>query len=526
MSRTWSAQQEAIFAHIENPNAGNLVVRARAGTGKTTTIIEAVRRAPEQRVLMCAFNKRIAEELTGRINRNGAEAKTLHAIGNGFVWRNWPGMRIAGRSEGNIPSRAEHLSIKVCGVTAPEPILKLVAKLHTLGRETQPHAVRMGDLTDLMLEHDLYPDEQYEEDGFDGEYVEARALEAMELAARVKPVETGIDFADMIYLPCRNRWIRPTHGLVVVDEAQDMTTAQLEIAEGCARKRVCVVGDDRQAIYAFRGADSSSLDRLKRKLKATELGLTVTYRCAKSIVQMAQVIVPDFQAADGNPWGTIRTITDSKLVEEAQYGDFILSRKNAPLVTTCMALLAANKRARVAGRNIGDGLISLVKKLKARSVPHLFERVAAWEAKQVARMLKAKREEKADEVRDKATMIRNLAESVESVPALITKIEALFTDDGLGQANLITCSSVHRAKGLEADRVFTLEGTFKSGHIEEENIRYVAITRAKKELVLVTAAPPAPVEAHKHSFEWSPAYQEWVCGCGETADAEQVRSAE
>jgi len=66
------------------------------------------------------------------------------------------------------------------------------------------------------------------------------------------------------------------------------------------------------------------------------------------------------------------------------------------------------------------------------------------------------------------------------------KIDALFADvEGRG---VIMCSSVHRAKGLETRRVFTLEETFKSKFgpsAEEDNIRYVAITRAQEELILV-----------------------------------------
>lgn len=527
-SRTWSEQQQAIFAHLADGNAGNLVVRARAGTGKTTTIIEGVRRAPEQRIMMCAFNKRIAEELTGRINRQGAEAKTLHSLGNSFVWRNWPGIRVRDKKDSpNMPSRAEWLTLKVCGVTAPEPIMKLVSKLHTLGREINPHAREVGDLTDILYRFDCYPDEQWEYEGFDPNYIESRALEAMELAASRKPVETGIDFSDMIFLPCRNKWLRPTYGLVVVDEAQDMTTAQLEIAEGISRKRVVVVGDDRQAIYGFRGADSDSLDRLKAKLKAKELGLTTTYRCGKSIVAMAAVLVPDFMAAESNPEGLIRPLGQDKLTEEAQHGDFILSRKNAPLVSMCLALLAANKRARIAGRDIGAGLKALIKKLRGRNVntlEALMAKLDIWEERQVAKFASAGRTEKVDEVRDRANMLRNLADMCESVDQMDSKIESLFTDDGLGAANLITCSSVHKAKGLEADRVFLIESTFRNDNQEELNIRYVAITRAKKELVLVggvEATPPAEPD-HRHSFEWSEHHQEWICGCGEARTGADV----
>jgi len=74
MDRVWSAQQEAIFGWFGSAG-GNLVVRARAGTGKTTTILEGIGRAPEGKILLCAFNKRIAEELQTKVRNPAAEGE-------------------------------------------------------------------------------------------------------------------------------------------------------------------------------------------------------------------------------------------------------------------------------------------------------------------------------------------------------------------------------------------------------------------------------------------------------------------
>jgi superfamily I DNA/RNA helicase len=82
-------------------------------------------------------------------------------------------------------------------------------------------------------------------------------------------------------------------------------------------------------------------------------------------------------------------------------------------------------------------------------------------------------------------MLISLTDGAKSVDDVIGRIEALFTDDGLGAAGVITCSSVHRAKGLEAERVFVLRDTIRDHNQEERNIHYVAITRAKRELVFV-----------------------------------------
>jgi superfamily I DNA/RNA helicase len=491
----WSVQQESVFSFfVDSPD--HLVVRARAGTGKTTTIVEAVKRwlaaNPNKTSVVCAFNVRIAEELKRRFVGYPVEVKTLHAIGFACCRRYRDRLVIEDPKKVAV-TRKDSLAQKVCGRTAPDSVLRLVSKLHTLGREVAPHACKEGDLTALAISHDCEPDEALERMGFGLDYVEKRALEAMELAADVKSGDT-IDFSDMIFLPVRNGWLVKQWDLGVVDEAQDMTTAQLEIAQGCS-DRMVVVGDNCQAIYGFRGADSDSLDRLKAELNATERGLTVTYRCGQEIVRVAQGWVPDFEAGPQNPEGTVRTLGREKLTESAQAGDFILSRVNAPLVSIAMSLLRSGKRARVAGRQIGKDLVAILKKMKANSVPQLLARIEAWsereQSRQRAKMAVAvngRREailSKIEDIVDQAEMLTALADGARNVEEIYTRAENLFSDDGLGIAGVITCSSVHKAKGLEADRVFVLKDTLRETSQEECNICYVACTRAKSELVWV-----------------------------------------
>ena len=492
----WSSQQESVFAFFTD-STDHLVVRARAGTGKTTTIVEAVKRwlaaNPGKTAVVCAFNVRIAEELKRRfVGFSNVEVKTLHSIGFACVRRFRERLIIEDPKKVAV-LRRDRLAQQVCGRQAPDAVVRLVAKLHTLGREVAPHAVNPGDLTALAISHDCEPDETLERMGFGLDYVEKKSLEAMELAADVKSGDT-IDFSDMIFLPVRNGWLVKQWDLGVVDEAQDMTTAQLEIAQGCS-DRMVVVGDNCQAIYGFRGADSDSLDRLKAELGATERGLTVTYRCSRTIVGLAQGWVPDFEADVNNPEGEIRSIAPTALTQEAQAGDFILSRLNAPLVPIAMSLLRAGKRARVAGRQIGKDLVALLKKMKARSVPELLARIEAWSEREQSRQraklavaVNGRREAinaKIENIIDQAEMLSALTDGARNVEEVHNRAESLFSDDGLGIAGVITCSSVHKAKGLEADRVFVLRETLRETNQEEKNICYVAVTRAKKELVWV-----------------------------------------
>ena len=505
MATTWSAQQKAIFTWFERGDtydaaahetrvSQHLVVRARAGTGKSTTIREGVLRAPEQTILIAAFIKDIQlamEKALGPAPR--VTVKTLHAVGYACVRRFRDRIKVEFNGD-----RADALAKRACGNTAPDAIVRLVSKLHTKAREIAPHAERLGDLAAIQITFECMPDEQWESTQFNAAYVEQKALDAMVLAADVKSGET-IDGSDMIFLPVRNGWLQGQFDLVVVDEAQDMTTAQLEIAQGVLNKggRICVVGDDRQAIFGFRGADSESLDRLKRELNAAELGLTTTYRCAQAIVALAQGYVPDFQAGPGNPEGVISECDYDALTAQAGPGDFILSRVNAPLVSTAMKLLRAGKRTRVAGRDIGKGLTALIRKMKARSVPDLLGKIEAWAARenlrnraQLAAAKNGRRsaiEAKIEAVLDQADMMTSLAEGAKGIGEVEERVEALFTDDGLGAAGMITCSSVHRAKGLEAERVFIMADTLRQTTIEEQNICYVAITRAKRELTWVVS---------------------------------------
>lgn len=500
-NHTWSGQQERIFDFFVN-ETGHLVVIARAGCGKTTTIVEAVLRwiaaNPGRRVTVCAFNKKIELELVSRFIGHPVTVKTLHAIGLATVKRYWPTVRVNNPQKDPI-LRKDHLTQRVCGDRTPDAIKKLVTKLHTFAREIYPLAQAPEELLELAQEKGCAPDEEWAEQGFDVMYVAIKAIKAMALAEE-KPVVTGLDYADMIFLPVRMGWLHATEDLVVVDEAQDMTNAKLAVARGICKRRMALVGDDRQAIYEFLGATADGLFKMAESLQATQLGLTVTYRCGKAIVALAAGMVPDFEAGPNNPAGQVISLPEGKLAETAAEGDFILSRTNAPLVSTAMALLRAGKRARVAGKDIGQDLQNLIKVISkgARSVPEFLTKLSSWTTQQIKRAEKAGRSEEATEhaiegILDRAEMLRNLADNARNVTEIGDRIEALFTDNGLGQAGVITLSSVHKAKGLEADRVFILAETLKNHTREEENIRYVAVTRAKTTLVWVGNLPPGQV---------------------------------
>jgi superfamily I DNA/RNA helicase len=493
--RVWSDQQELIFQWFEKtywPALRNCVVRARAGTGKTTTILEGVNRAPESSILLCAFNKRIADELNARLDNPNAEAKTLHALGYQMIRREWRGMPVEQSTSDCRNPRAESLTTAALKLfedsrgKAPYQIRRMITTLHTKGREMCPLDPTEDALTSLAFQFDLVPEGWQQ---FDLDFVVTHALLAMAEAASTPPrYDVGIDYADMIYLPLVWNLTAKDYQLVVVDEAQDMSVAQLEIAERVCSGRICIVGDDRQAIYGFRGADSNSLNRLKAKLGALELPLTVTYRCGTKIVENAQHLVPDITAGPNNTEGVVDSCNLEQLYTQVQPGDFVLSRLNAPLVSVTLQLLRRGVRARMAGRDIGAGIVRLLQKLKITdyvSLPDAIKRIETWERKTVTKLAAHGQIDLVDKARDQAEMLIAMAQDASSTKDLFRKCDYLFTDDG--DVAQVLCSSIHKAKGLETERVFVLMDTlYRRGESPEEmNCHYVAVTRPKVHLTLV-----------------------------------------
>jgi superfamily I DNA/RNA helicase len=464
----WSKQQRDIFDWIEN-GEGNLVARARAGTGKTTTLIEGISRVP------------------GAM----AEAKTLHSLGYGLVMRNWGKLNLDNKA------RARGLAIEAMETDEPKAIVSLVARLMTLGREMHPLATKGSQLLDIAYEFECDPDEKYYQSGWSIERVCDLAARAMELATRKTPV---IDFADMLFLPVRNGWASPKYDLTCVDEAQDMNYCQLELAQRVTKKngRILVVGDDCQAIYGFRGADSDSIDRLKEELNAGELPLNITYRCPSKIVNEAKRLVPDYEAAPSAPEGIIDNAMVSAIHKHAEAGDFVLSRTNAALTKTCLHLLRNNIRAKIEGKDIGRRLATIVKKVSKNStylsVVEFEALLTEWRNKETAKAIAKDRESRAALIMDQAETISVLGEGMSTVREILFRIDDLF-GEAAEQKGVVVCSTVHRAKGLEASRVFILRETLYPGRREqygdarmreECNIEYVAITRAMERLTWVS----------------------------------------
>jgi superfamily I DNA/RNA helicase len=479
--RNWTAEQHAIFEWFRTYNPAELALEvvARAGTGKTTVIKIAMTMAAEARILYAVFGKRNQLEAQDVICDPRVDVLTLHALGFRFIKNVW--------SNVTVDKDVEVARVLAAGAElAPDEVVSAIVKLVSLAKNRFLWP-SVEELTELADQPQVFQPE-FEAAGWNIARLAECALGAMKQSL-VRDSLNRISFDDMVWLPVAANWVRQEYDMVCVDECQDMNMPQLTMARLACRKdgRIVIVGDDRQAIFGFRGAVQDGMGMMQKQLNAAVKTLTVTFRCGQEIVEAAQKFVPDYKAAPSAPHAILRDIDISLVAAQAMPGDAILSRYNAPLMPLCLALLRKGVSARIEGRQIGKELAALARKMKARSVPQFITKVSSWADSQTRRFQKSKNAEaKLEQIQDTAATLVAVAEGASSVNEVLSRLENLFVDSKTGEkAHAVVLSSTHKAKGLEWNRVFLVADSYKK-HIqggEEENLYYVAMTRAKTELV-------------------------------------------
>jgi superfamily I DNA/RNA helicase len=257
--------------------------------------------------------------------------------------------------------------------------------------------------------------------------------------------------------------------------------------------RACIVGDDRQNCYTFRGAMHDGLDSFKEKLSAKELTLTTSYRCPRRAIGMAQLIVPDIKAWDNAIEGEILNMNHDKMLNEIKVKSVVLSRINSQLVKTCLALLRKGKPAYCEGRDLSKTLLSLIESFETNDVSEFYSKLDAWLAAKQANATLWNSNSVANSV-DIHETLRAISETCLTVDDIKKKINSLFLDADFVRVPSVVCSTTHRAKGLEWDDVYILTWTYNSGKrkltpaeaIEESNLMYINYTRTKNRLTNVS----------------------------------------
>lgn len=463
-----SKYQTAFFNDVKL-GKGNTIVEALAGSGKTTSIIKSLSFIdPKLQTILVAFNKKIANELKEKAP-NHVEVKTLHAIGLKYISKRFPGIKVNFDKVDNILDKMFKKDKKY---------LSLLPSLDkTISLSKGCLASTSEEISDII--------DDFEIDFDDNLISETDFINHVQFALDFCKRNTNeINFDDMIWFPNVHEITMPKYDRLFVDEAQDLNKAQRELCLRMIKKtgRTFVIGDKHQAIYQFRGADSASIDNFQNALDAKMLPLSITYRCPITVTKEAQKIVSAIEWAPAAIDGIVDNKTQQDMLLNAPLGCFIISRTNAPLIRIAMNYIKRGIPANIQGRNIGEGLLFLVKKSRCKHLDSFITFLDKWEKKEVARVIAKKKNPSF--IQDKAECLRTLAETCANVDEIKAKIFELFHEKTAD--NIINCGTTHQFKGLENDIVYMLINTFNEGKEEERNCKYVAITRAKKELHYVS----------------------------------------
>lgn len=512
MTTQFSPQQTNFLNWIET-GTGSCVLEAVAGAGKTTTLIEAAQRLTKKglRVAILAYNKKIAEEIKVKTaGMTNIFVGTVHSFGFSTYRYVNKYVKVDGWKVANICEKeAKENQNDIVGVYK-DIIVSLVSYAKQRGFGITSRIEDTKAWLDVIEHFDVLGELEKDTDTKDIP-VEAIVANAKRILTISNSVRDIIDYDDMVYLPVLLKMPFFKNDVVMVDEAQDTNPARRALVRCIVKPngRVIAVGDRHQAIYGFTGADSDSLDLIKKDFNAIDMPLTTTFRCPKAVVQFSKKWVSHIEAHASAPEGSVSSISKDELFgrNDLTSKSAVLCRNTKPLVELAFALIRRRIGCKVEGRDIGQGLIKLVTKWKIKTTDKLIEKLEAYKEAQTTKFLAKKQEMRAQTLDDQIETIRVIIEDCNSrnehsVECVVKAIEMIFADDVKG---VLTLSTIHKSKGREWETVYWLDraGTLPSHYArqawqleQERNLCYVAATRSKNSLVEVTV-PPKPKKGGK-----------------------------
>ena len=492
-----SPYQDKIFDFVQH-GVGNAVIKAGAGAGKTLTIVSAMKLVPKsKKCLFIAFNKSIVEELTRRLDGyDNCTIKTIHSLGYLIVRRNlgseieideYKYRTYLKKHIGELTSIAEgtYMTRQIV-----EEYIDSISMLIDYSRFNVAQSIR--EIEQVAIRYDIPV-------SFDECEV---ALKCLKWG---KENYQTIDYTDMVWLPYELS-LKPT-GLqfdwIFFDEAQDASQMAIELFLRCFKRgtRFVSVGDKDQCINLFAGSSPEAFDYMCNYPNTTVFDLPITYRCAKRITQYANNIVPELQYRDNAPDGLV---IDNCHVNAIKDGDMVLARSKTPLLKLYVKLLRRGVNCYIKGSDIGTNLIKMLENIDfeelntdlkedgvfVRLYDKLFNDRNKLMEKRGLDMNDATLSTNIMNVYDSINALIILAEKCNNKQELINHIKRIFQEDAKG----VCLSTIHKAKGLEAENVYILCHSMMPSKLahhdwektQEKNLQYVAYTRAKNKLGFIS----------------------------------------
>ena len=287
-------QQKKAVTHTHGP----LLIIAGAGSGKTRVLTYRIayllqqHKAVAQEILALTFTNKAAREMQERIKSLIDERAsklwmgTFHSIFSKIL-----------RFE------AEHIgfdsNFSIYDTSDSESAIKLIlGELNYDPREIRPRTIqrKISDAKNQLITPNAYKT-RFVNSTLDD--ITARVFEVYDVRLRKA---NAMDFDDLLIKPIELFEEHPDilekyqdrFKYIMIDEYQDTNHAQYKMTRMLAKKyqNICVVGDDAQSIYSFRGADISNILNFKNDYEdATQIPLEQNYRSTKYILQCADSII-------------------------------------------------------------------------------------------------------------------------------------------------------------------------------------------------------------------------------------------
>ena len=488
----YSKYQLEVFDFIKY-GYGNAVVQAVPGSGKSFTIVKSLEHIKEgKHVLFLAFNESIVQELSKKINRSKTDVKTLHSLGFSMLKSNYKDLKIAVDENKylkiinnffNENGFSNDIDLK-----KQKKYVSNIVKLCNLSRLYL--ATDKKGLTNISIKYGLTIISDEIDITFQILYLSKELF-----------LQNGlVDFTDMLYLP-NVLLLKPyKYDFIIIDEAQDLSIAQMKLFLKCLKQggRFLAVGDEKQCINSFAGSSIDSFNKLRKTPNTIELPLSISYRCPKKVIEFVKHLNPDIECKENAIDGEI--IYKSS-VDNIKDGDMVVCRNTAPLIKLYLTLISQNKKAFIKGKDVGLSITELIENIYFEDLNQDLESECvfselyknAFKYSDYCKDNLGLTEEEFFETQiflnliDKLEVIEFLSQNLKTKTELIEKINNIFSDEN---KQGICLSTVHKAKGLEADNVFILNKHLMNGKYaklewekeQERNIEYVAYTRPKQSL--------------------------------------------
>lgn len=466
-------EQKNIIQESLNLREGEtLVVNSVAGSGKTTTLKKIAEALTNEEYSVCltAFNVSIASEIKKSM-LGGEQVCTFHALVKDLA----KGYISLGLDEDPIRAAVNTLQNRYIRYPVKQLVTAMINEGYGLpGQDISPHAI-------------------FKKRGI-SKPKKAKVEDIVKAAVRVfetlvyKYIDVNFDLLlwNFCYLLASDK-IELTYikDFYLIDEFQDFNWVQLEILRLIQNKtncRIIFVGDENQAIYQFRGACEDTLDMIYQMFKvASVCSLSFSFRCSGEVLKLAQKHVTRIKGSDSP--GEVKHCTKAVMLEAVKEKDAIISRFNKDLVETALALLAKGVNIYLTNTNYFSEVFGQLTYSNFASFSLLY----SWVETEVENAKDLEDPSARSARLDFIEVVKILAEKIIRKEETLTSLKNKITTSNKNN-DVVTLTTIHRAKGLEWDNVYFL------GYVEfndrlktqaEINAMYVGITRAVHTLYLL-----------------------------------------